>query len=91
MAPTPASLMTARNGAAINTALGLEDFVAGTQEDYVAIAVRNAADLPALAELRAGLRARLAASPVGDPAAYTRAVEAVYRDLWRHWCREGKR
>ncbi|MEO5373394.1 MAG: acetylglucosamine transferase, partial [Alphaproteobacteria bacterium] len=87
---TPAS----RNGAAINAALGLNEFIAETPEEYVAIAARTAADLPRLASLRSDLRPRLSASAVGNPALYTRSVETAYRDLWRGWCEreeEGRR
>ena len=75
-----------RAGAALLTPLGLGDLVARTPDDYVAIACRLAGDLPALAALRASLRGRLLASPVGDCARYVAAVEAAYRALWRRWC-----
>ncbi|MEO5374277.1 MAG: acetylglucosamine transferase, partial [Alphaproteobacteria bacterium] len=75
-----------RAGDAINSALGLNEFAARTQDEYVAIAARAAADLPRLAALRAGLRHRMTSSPLGNSAAYTRAVEVIYRDLWRGWC-----
>ena len=39
-----------------------------------------------LADYRAGLRADLHASPVLDPAAYTRHLEAGYRAAWQHAC-----
>jgi predicted O-linked N-acetylglucosamine transferase (SPINDLY family) len=75
-----------RAGAALLTPLGLGDLIARSADDYVAIACRLAADLPALAALRAGLRARILASPIGDRPRYVAAVEAAYRGLWRRWC-----
>jgi protein O-GlcNAc transferase len=36
--------------------------------------------------LRAELRERVRRSPLGDPAGFTRALEAAYRTLWRRWC-----
>jgi hypothetical protein len=36
--------------------------------------------------LRAGLRERFSASPVGDVARYTRAAEEAFRSIWRRWC-----
>jgi predicted O-linked N-acetylglucosamine transferase (SPINDLY family) len=75
-----------RAGAAILSPLGLGDLVARDADDYVARACRLAHDLPALATLRAGLRARLLGSPVGDIPRYVAAVEAAYRDLWRRRC-----
>jgi len=75
-----------RVSAAIDTALGLADWVAEDWDDYVAIARAKAVDVAALADLRARLRPHFAASPVGDMAQYTRAVEDAYRALWRRWC-----
>lgn len=75
-----------RVSAAITTSLGLGDWVAEDEDQYVAIAAAGAADPAALAGLRAGLRARFAASPVGNFALYTRAVEDAYRAMWRRWC-----
>lgn len=75
-----------RSAASILGALGLEDWVAGSAEDYVARAVRKAGDTAGLAALRAALRGRLEASPLMDEAAFARGVEAAYRRLWREWC-----
>ncbi|HMX57871.1 MAG TPA: hypothetical protein PKE49_15205, partial [Leptospiraceae bacterium] len=60
--------------------------IAARSADYLHIARRLAADLPLLARLRGELRARLAASPLGDRAGFARAVEAAYRAMWRAWC-----
>ena len=75
-----------RFGLSILGCAGLTDWVAETVDDYVALAARMAADLPALAALRAGLRARMEASPLGDGAGLAAALETTYRDLWRGWC-----
>jgi predicted O-linked N-acetylglucosamine transferase (SPINDLY family) len=74
-----------RLSASVLGRLGMGDWVARTPEEYVAIAARKAADLPALAELRSGLRGRLAAG-LGDGPRFTRALEDTYRLLWRRWC-----
>ncbi len=75
-----------RASAAILTALGMTDWIAETPADYVRIAMEKAANLPALVAVRAGLRGRMLNSPVGDNLAYTKAVEAEYRWMWRKWC-----
>jgi protein O-GlcNAc transferase len=72
-------------GPSFLTTLGLSDFVATTPDAYVEIAVRAAGDIDRLAALRAGLRERMRASVLCDHAAYTRAVEAAYRAMWRRW------
>jgi predicted O-linked N-acetylglucosamine transferase (SPINDLY family) len=77
-----------RFGASILHAIGLEDWVTGDTDAYVARAVTAASDLQSLARLRMGLRPRLANSPLCDAHGLARAVEAVYRDLWDEW-REG--
>jgi predicted O-linked N-acetylglucosamine transferase (SPINDLY family) len=66
--------------------LDLRDLAADSDPAFVRIATRLAGDLPALAELRAGLRARMEASPLMDGARFTRSMESAYRKMWEHWC-----
>ena len=70
-------------------ALGLDELVARTPEEYVEIAVRLAGDVERLAALRSSLRARVAASPLCDGERFTRHFERLVRALWRRWCRAG--
>ena len=82
----PGGTISSRLAAASLTAARLTDFIAGDLESYVELAVAKAADLPALADLRAALRARVAGSDFGDPVRYAHAVEAAFREMWRCWC-----
>jgi predicted O-linked N-acetylglucosamine transferase (SPINDLY family) len=66
--------------------VGLPDWVADSEESYVALAIARARDLPALAALRAGLRARRAASPLTDAPRFGLALAATLREAWRRWC-----
>lgn len=66
--------------------LGLSEIVADSDARFVEIATGLARDLPRLAAMRAGLRARLAASPLMDGARFARHVEAAYRGAWQNWC-----
>jgi predicted O-linked N-acetylglucosamine transferase (SPINDLY family) len=75
-----------RYGAAILGALDLNFLVADSQADYVAKAASLAADPDRLTPLRQGLRAHLAASPLGNPAAFAPLIEDAYREMWRRWC-----
>jgi predicted O-linked N-acetylglucosamine transferase (SPINDLY family) len=75
-----------REGLALCRLMNLEDLVAWNEEQYEAIAVRLARDLPRLASLRKELRGRMAASPLRDEAGLTRRVESAYRRLWEGWC-----
>jgi predicted O-linked N-acetylglucosamine transferase (SPINDLY family) len=74
-----------RVSCSIMTACGLPDWVAETQDEYVAKAVKKASDLKALGELRRVIRPMFQGT-VGDGLAAARAVEARYRMLWLRWC-----
>ena len=66
--------------------IGLPDWVAASEADYVALAIARARDLPRLAALRAGLRARVAAAPLCDAPRFGRGLAAALRQAWRAWC-----
>lgn len=70
-----------RIGASLLTRVGLEDMIARNEEDYIRIAVDLAADRDRRAELRKGLRERMAASPLCDGPRFTRALESAYRKI----------
>ena len=79
-----------RTSASILHAGGLSDFVADDVAGYIGLAVdwATAPDRAAkLAELRANMRPRLAASPVCDTETFARNMERLYADMWRR--REG--
>ena len=76
----------ARFGLGILSAAGLQEFAATSAEEYIKIAVNVAKNVPRLAQLRAGLRARMAGSPLMDEVKITRSLEKIYRDVWAKWC-----
>ena len=78
-----------RAGFSILNATGLLDFAAETPEDYIGIARQFSSNLQQLAQLRAGLRARVAGSPLVDEVKFTRGLEELYRDVWTAWCKTG--
>ena len=82
----PGTQPAARQGLSLLTAAGLGEFAAADQADFLSRAVRLAADLPRLAQLRAMLRERLQASPLMDAPRFTHNIEAAYRAMWRQWC-----
>jgi len=71
--------IASRAGGAILSAIGLPDWIAGDEDQYVDIALRSAPerlsrlrhDLPGMIEQRC------------SPSAYTRAVETAYRTMWQ--------
>ncbi len=73
----------ARTAATVLVNAGLAELVAQDAEQYLAIAQRLALDLPALAHLRSGMRARLARSPLLDGTGFVAALEGAYREAWR--------
>ena len=76
----------ARVSASILARLGLEVLVAPDLPGYLARAQVLAQKPDALANLRATLRRRIAASPLADAPGYARSLEAAYREMWRRWC-----
>jgi protein O-GlcNAc transferase len=76
----------ARGGLSILMNVGLPELVATSPAHYVAIARVLAGDSSRLQVLRTGLRSRLAKSPPGDVARFTRDLEALYRTWWRRYC-----
>ena len=78
-----------RVGVSILSAVGLEEFIAETADAYVEIAARLAADKARMAELKASIRGRIAASGLCDTEAMAYAVEGAYRTIWRNWCAGG--
>jgi protein O-GlcNAc transferase len=77
----------ARNSVGLLSKVGLERLVARTPGDYVAAAAELAGNPPQLAEIRAGLRDRVAASGLTDARQFSRNLEAAYRSMWRQYVR----
>lgn len=75
-----------RHGAAVLHAVGLDDLITQTESDYVDAAVALAHDAVRRRQLRHDLRGMMASSPLRDGAGMARALENIYRDLWRTWC-----
>ena len=82
------STHVSRVGVSLLSNVGLPELVAIDEKDYVRIAAELAADPARLAELRAGLRARMASSVLLDAPRFARNIEAAYREMWRKWCVE---
>lgn len=72
----------ARVGASLLHTVGLDELIGETVDDYVAIATSLASELGRLADLRAGLRERMRASPLMDEKGFVRDLEACFLDVW---------
>jgi predicted O-linked N-acetylglucosamine transferase (SPINDLY family) len=80
-------VMAARWTAAMLHALGLDELVAHTPDEYIGLAARTAGDASTLERLHATLRARVEASPLCDGAGRARQIGRFLRAVWRRWCR----
>jgi len=78
----PGAPPSSRAGLSLLSAIGLTEFAASSEADYVSIAASLAADLPRLANLRATLRSRMQSSPLMDAPRFAQNIEAAYRSMW---------
>jgi predicted O-linked N-acetylglucosamine transferase (SPINDLY family) len=76
------STHASRIGASILSSVGLPEHIATTSAQYVAIALRLAAEPEKRRTLRAGQRARMRTSPLLDAPQFARSLEAAYREMW---------
>lgn len=76
-----------RQGAALMNHVGLPEFVAGSEDDFVSKAVAWSRNVPELTMIRAGMRVRINNSELRTPAKVTQGVESAFREMWRRWCR----
>jgi len=74
--------VSSRLAGAIQSAIGLPEFVAADDDGYVEIALRATPDR--LKALRRDLPGMI--DKTCGPVVYTRAVEAAYRSMWKKYC-----
>jgi protein O-GlcNAc transferase len=84
----PGSFFAARHSVSHMSNAGLADWVSGSIDEYIDMAVARSWDLAALAELRAGLREKVRRSPLCDAPRFGRNLGAALRHAWREWCVE---
>lgn len=71
-----------RVGLSLLSQLGLESFVASSEQEYIDIAVMKASDLASLSELRKGMRDRMRSSTLMDRSRFISELEAAYEQMW---------
>jgi predicted O-linked N-acetylglucosamine transferase (SPINDLY family) len=76
-----------RSAASILLALGLDEWVAPSIDDFVDVVVARASDHQAIAALRHSLRPRMKASPLTDEVRFVRDLETAYRNMWIACCK----
>ena len=70
-----------RQTASFLEAIGLPELIARDEDEFLALALALAGDLPRLAALREGLRDRMAGSPLCDGARFAGDLEQGYRTM----------
>jgi protein O-GlcNAc transferase len=78
--------MPGRVGAANLAQAELHGFTAESAEDFVAQGLYWTNNLPALAQLRAGLRQHLARTSLRQPELIAIGLNDALRTMWRRWC-----
>ena len=77
-----------RTGSAILEGIGHTEWIASSEDEYVKLAMKLASNQAELASIRTRLRQELQGSPFMDEPAFTRKVEAAYREMFIQWCEE---
>jgi predicted O-linked N-acetylglucosamine transferase (SPINDLY family) len=70
--------------------VGLTETIAQNTNEYVELAIALANDLPRLAGIRAGLRQRVASSPLCDGKRFADQLLQLLRNVWREWVESQK-
>jgi protein O-GlcNAc transferase len=84
----PGEIFASRHSASHMSNAGLPDWVTGSVAEYIEMAVTRAADVPALATLRASLRETVRRSPLCDAPRFGQNLGAALRRAWQVWCAE---
>jgi predicted O-linked N-acetylglucosamine transferase (SPINDLY family) len=78
----PGETFASRHSLSHLSNVGLTETIAHDLDEYVDLAVSLAGDLPHLAVLRAGLRQRMAASPLCDGKRFADNLMSMLHDVW---------
>jgi protein O-GlcNAc transferase len=70
--------------------VGRDEWIADTEQQYLDKLVALALDVPALVNLRAGLRSEMQASKLCDAVDFTRRMEQTYQQMWQRYCEQGE-
>jgi len=63
--------------------VGLDEWIAADDEDYLARAIAFARDLPALDRLRESLRERVERSPLADAERFAGHLATAFEQMWQ--------
>ena len=71
-----------RQGAGLLAGVGLSDWITTSHDEYHQRAVSLADNVPALAQLRQRLRAKVLSSPIFDSATFAKNLESTLWEMW---------
>jgi protein O-GlcNAc transferase len=71
-----------RHGESHLVNVGLDEWIADSEDEYVAKAVNWSRNVQKLSALRGGLRQQMAASPICDAVGFTHELEAAFENIW---------
>jgi predicted O-linked N-acetylglucosamine transferase (SPINDLY family) len=80
-----------RVGASLLRQVGLESYIADTEQDYIDIAATAASNPQRNTELRHSLRSMVATSELCDQDGFADSIGETYRTLWKKWCENPER
>jgi predicted O-linked N-acetylglucosamine transferase (SPINDLY family) len=75
-----------RVGVSLLETVGLKDFIANSEEEYIEKAVALAYNPQLIAVLRQNLRKIMLNSALCDNVTFTANLEEIYRSIWLRWC-----
>ncbi len=78
-----------RQAAAILRSFGLDELVAPTREEYIALAIKLAQDKDFYRRTKEKIRERMSVDDPYDTKGLAKSLEQVYRDLIKRWDEEG--
>jgi protein O-GlcNAc transferase len=84
----PGATSCSRSTASLLTTLGLAEFIARDEEDFVRRAQQLSARIDSLAAMRRSMRERMQGSPILDVPSFVGNLEELFAQTWRHWCDE---
>lgn len=76
-------------GASLLHAVGMDEWVASSEDDYVKLGIAASQNLARLQELRISLRDRVSTSSLRDETGFTRLFENMFIHIWKGYC-EGR-
>ena len=83
----PGATFAGRVAGSLLQAIGLPELIVPTLEEYEGLALRLAQEPALLARVREKLARNIAREPLFDMAAYARAIETAYWQMWERWCK----